>query len=423
MGQILANPEKFGKSVRYPGERKNSNNSIELDSFSPIAHPQDAELAAVRAQHDERPRNLSRLPADTSIPRKTKYRRRRPFSSGDEIRMRRLVRTTKVADVEPTQVGLPGLPTDVILNIAHSLPPSGVLSLSYTCRSLRSEIGVSIEEFLGEKDNKSQLSKSTFGTKFPYWTGTTERDFKWSLPTMTSNVHHSERLELLCMLDRDGKLPPSKAVCSSCADTHVRSLFCNEALAQPSNERRCVNSAGRIWICPHWFLDHNPMTTSNKESQASHSSGKKCIPVLAIRYELAVHYERVEPTVIFYSPRCKRFWVGCSNDPDCRSPPPEVREPPPPNGGPAHTHMNVIQGGKCKSCGTGIRFSINPDADGRDTLSLVIRRNVKGSPGCMNPEWIGQMNDPVEFEELERQWRNIPDGEAAMVRERSLSMA
>lgn len=48
---------------------------------------------------------------------------------------------------------------------------------------------------------------------------------------MVGVEHHSERLKVLCMLDRDRKIQPSKAVCSGCLDMHNRFLFSGELLA------------------------------------------------------------------------------------------------------------------------------------------------------------------------------------------------
>ena len=77
---------------------------------------------------------------------------------------------------------------------------------------------------------------------------------------MEQYEHHSERFKLLYMLDRGQKVPPSKAVCSCCADTHDRSLFPSESLAQSSQDRRCLGSAGPIWVCSHWTFDHSLVT-------------------------------------------------------------------------------------------------------------------------------------------------------------------
>lgn len=472
MGQKLSVPGNFGGSVGHPRERKSSNKSIELDTLSPVAHPQDAELATERApesseqgvkrsrklhtgnkclHHNKRPHNLPPPPADTRVSRTRSCPRRRPFSSGEEMPMIRLKRMTKVADVKRKQVGLPDLPTEIILIIAHYLPPSSLLSLSYTCQVIRNKMGVSIEHSLGKKDNKMQLSRSAFGTNLPYLIGVTGRDLRWSLPTMVPNVHRSERLELLRMLDRDGKLPPSKAVCSGCADTHDRSLFSSESLAQPSNERRCLGSAGRLWICPHWILDHNLVTTS-AEPRGSHMCGKRWVSVLAVPGEFA------EPAVIWpiavlrrnndappskklvddllartdlsvckhlrfadsfvsrlYSPDCKRLWAGRS-DPRCGCST-CVRQSPPPD---LAAHPDVIQNGKCESCGTRIHFFISPDIYRRETLHLAVKRNVTGFRGCTDPAWIERVNGPGEFEELERRWWKATDEEVGTVQEVSL---
>lgn len=460
MGQMLAVPENFGDSVRYPRKRKNSNKFIELDALSPISHPQDGVLATRRAlevsdttpkctkeqhtaniclQENERPQSPPPPPTvDTSPSRKT-FKKREPSRTSEETPNLALVRMTKVSDLEPTQAGLPDLPTEIILNIGRYLPSSSLLSLSYTCRVIRYKMGVSIEHSLGKRDIKAQLPRSTFCTNLPSSVGITGRDLKPSLPTVVPNVHHSERLKLLCMLDRDGKLPPSKAVCSGCADTHDQSLFSRESLAQPSHERQCLGSAGRVWICPHWILDHNLVSTSERPS-GSHMCGKRWVCVIAVRDKFP------DPTVIWpitvlgckndapskklvndilartdmsvckhlrfadafisrlYSPDCTKLWAA-HFDPFCRCSM-CVRHTRSPN--PAG-HLHGIRGGKCRSCGTKVHFSIHPDINGRETLHLVVRRNVSGFRGCTDPAWIARVNDPVECKELERQWQKATD--------------
>ena len=84
------------------------------------------------------------------------------------------------------------------------------------------------------------------------------------------------------MLEGDQNIPQSKAVCSGCADTHDRSLFSSESLAQPSCGRRGLGSAGRLWICPHWIFDNNQVTTS-AEPQGHHMcGGDRNVMVLAV---------------------------------------------------------------------------------------------------------------------------------------------
>lgn len=468
MGQMLAVPQNFGDSVVYPRKPKIPDKSIELDALSPIAHPQDAKLATERAPESSkktielsrnphsrniRLRQIERLrdpvpsPADTSLSRKTPYQKREPFSSGEEMPKSPLVRMTKVADVKPIQVGLPDMPTEIILIIAHDLPPSNLLSLSYTCRAIRHKMGMSIEHSLGKKDIKAQLPGPTFGTNLPRVFGIKRRDPKWSLPSTVLNVDHSERLELLCMLDRDRKFPPTKAVCSACADTHDRSLFSSESLAQPSHERQCLGSAGRVWICPHWILDHKLVTTS-KELRGDHMCGERWVRVLA------VHDEFAEPNVIWPiivlrrngDPPSKKLvddilartdvsvckhlrfadaFISRLYSPDFK----KLRE--------AHRgtfcgcltsergtgvvrlagHLHVTQGGKCESCGTRIHFSIHSGVDGTETLYLHIRRNLMGFRGCTDPAWIERVNHPEEFEELERQWQKATDEQIGTVPE------
>lgn len=144
------------------------------------------------------------------------------------------------------RIGLPDCPIEIILIIAQYLPPSSLLSLSYTCARFRSKMGVSIEHSLGKKEGFAQVPRNAVRDRLPKLKMLAGGASRWESPTMEQNIYHSERLKLLCMLDRDQKVPPHKAVCSGCADTHDRSLFSSESLAQSSRDRRCLGSAGRI---------------------------------------------------------------------------------------------------------------------------------------------------------------------------------
>ena len=345
---------------------------------------------------------------------------------------------TKVVAVGPLQIGLPDLCTDIVLMIAAYLPPSSFMSLNYSCSSIRDKLGVSIENLLGKRDQPAQLPRDALSSKLPKLT---VRDgyAKWSLPTMAQNVHHTERLELLSMLDRDGKVPPSKAVCSACADTHDRSLFSNESLAQSSFERRCLGSAGRVWICPHWIFDHKLVTTSAKP-QGNHMCGNKWVTVVAIEHDFT------EPTIMWpvavfrsdddapskklvenflartdmsvckhlhfsdnfvsslYSPDCKKIWAN-DHDPFCACSTCARQT----QSTTAVECLDSVRGGKCESCGTNVYFNISEDRDGKRKLKLVVRRKIAELRGCTDRAWIEQVNDPKEFEELERKWRKATD--------------
>lgn len=303
------------------------------------------------------------------------------------------------------------------------------MSLNYSCRTIRKKMGVVIEQSLGEKNQVAQLSNLTLYNNLPRLKLVDARlpgsGIRYSMTTMTQTLHHSERLELLYMLERDNKIPKSKAVCSGCADTHNQSLFSLESLAQSSRERHCLGSAGRLWICPHWVFDHNLMTTS-AQPHWSHTCGGKGWQVLApildykkstvvVQWPIAVirgkddapskklvedvlsqmnvcickHLRINDPFVSrLYTLECLRLrrmenkilwpeYCWCSS---------------------------CLLDCCCKDCGTNVYFCIRPEKNGEEKLLLVVRRKIPRFRGCTDPAWIKQVTDPAEFEGLERDW-------------------
>ena len=377
-------------------------------------------------------------PQDTSIVRKTAQEKCEPISSGEDISNEPRTRMTRVATAESVKTILPDLPTEIILIIAQYLPPSSLMSLSYSCRTIHNKTGVSIEQLLGTKNQIAQLSGSSLEDNLPKRVGTT-----WSLPIMTRNVYHSERLKLLYMLYRDKKVPPSKAVCTNCADTHDRSLSSSTTLAQPSCERSCLGSVGRVWICPHWMFDHNLVTTS-AEPQGVHACGNKRVFVYPtysdvydltpnVRWPIVIlhgnndapskkvvddilglmdtsvckHLRYTDPFVSrLYSPDCKKLRKR-GPFPHCQCSSCVWQLSQPHLGGYVFgkvKYRNLYNGSKCESCGTDVYFRIEADMDGQETLELVVQRNIRMFRGCTDRTWIEQVNDPSEFDKPEREW-------------------
>ena len=67
-------------------------------------------------------------------------------------------------------------------------------------------------------------------------------------------------------------------------------------------------------------------------------------------------------------------------------------------------YTEFYSGGNCESCGTNVRFQIQADKSGQETLELVVQRRIGRFRGCTDRAWIEQTNDPSEFDELERKW-------------------
>ena len=353
---------------------------------------------------------------------------------------------TELPAVGPLQIGLPDICVDILLMVVAYLPPSSYMSLSYSCSSLRDKLSFSTECLLGERDRLAQLPRSALRSRLPGLIlrpgGRAGGYYQWCLPTIAQNVHHAERLNLLCMLDRDGKVPPSKAVCSGCADTHDRSLFSSESLAQSSSERRCLGSAGRIWVCPHWILDHNLVTTSSK-LEGSHICGERWVTMVTLQHHFTTD---TEPTILWpiaafrgsdKAPSKKLIedilartdmrvfkhlhfsdkFVSDLYNPDCKKL--ECHEMAPycpcsmcwqqPQSATVAENLDLVNGGKCESCGTILYFNVRKNRVGIKKLKLVIRRKITRFRGCTDPAWIEQVDDPREFEGLERKWKKATD--------------
>lgn len=344
------------------------------------------------------------------------------------------------AIMEPCRTGLPGLPTEILLMNTEILPPSSLMSMSYSCRTIRNKMGLSIEHLLGKKMETAQLSPLTLYNNLPKEGYRTREGFRWSLPIVEPNVRHSERLELLCMLDRDQMIPPSKAICSGCAGTHDRSLFSSRSLAQSSSERLCLGRDGRVWICPHWIFDHNLLTTS-AEPQPSHLCGgidvfalaHESEPKTTLRFPLLTFrcrpskqvvkhvLARLDPNVCkhlrfsdafvsrLYSPDCKKLrdtsllvqFCRCSMCVWQLSEPHLARRIVPPLPSPC---SNFLPGGECESCGAEVYFETEWDGKDGEVLFLVLNRRIRSFRGCTDPARIEQVTDVAEFEGLERRW-------------------
>lgn len=160
------------------------------------------------------------------------------------------------------------LPTEILPMISDFLPLSGIMALSYTCRTLRNKMGVSIQTVLGEPNSAPQIPN--YAVK-----PSQERrpQPRASPPERGLSLKRVERLKLLCMLDLDGQLPQNKTICSSCATTHHRAYFSEKSLKVENIHRQCLGSAGRIWICPHWIIDYSYIQTRTQDIHRCGNNG------------------------------------------------------------------------------------------------------------------------------------------------------
>ena len=271
MGQILSALKSFGAAVKSLRGSKTPNACLRPDAQPHVPPLQDAiittetaletsensvqisrepNVASVCPQHDNQPH----IPPaqDNCIMGKTSDEKRESISSTEENISVLRIRVPKVAGLVPFQNSLTDLPTELLLLVARHLAPSSLMSFTYSCRSIGNKMGISAEQSPERKKEIAWVSEFALNANLPKSTHLTRGAAGWLMsPPVARKLYRAERLKLLYMLDRDQNIPPSKAVCSGCADTHDRSLFSSESLAQTSCERRCLGSAGRLWIYLH----------------------------------------------------------------------------------------------------------------------------------------------------------------------------
>ena len=170
--------------------------------------------------------------------------------------------------------------TEILLHITGYLLASSLMSVNYSCHKIPQQLGISIEEIIGEKGRPLRLLGWRLTSHYMHRSvqrlePILRREFidtTWRSPTLrmlspVSNYHHHARLDLLCII------PAEKSVCSGYADTHRHSLFSKQSLKRSSDVRLCFGSIGRVWLCPHWTIDFS-RTVVTAELRKSHFCGR-----------------------------------------------------------------------------------------------------------------------------------------------------
>ncbi len=159
------------------------------------------------------------------------------------------------------------------------------MSVCYSSRHIRNLLGILTEDVLGNRSHGPDPSALEPGSCHLRQ----ERDMRHQLfqPLKISrsslnppcSEHFSERLELLCMLERDGLIHRSKSICSVCSVVRDRSLFFKSSLTELSKERRYIGATGKLWVCPHWIIGHEEILAPENRRK-DHECGSKRVPVL-----------------------------------------------------------------------------------------------------------------------------------------------
>lgn len=322
--------------------------------------------------------------------------------------------SNRVPGTDPARTTLLRLPTEIILDLASYLPPSSYMSLSYSCRTIRTKMGASITHLLGDTAPMCQSSASALSAEM-------------------RNIRFLERWELLCMLDRDGKPPLSMTFCGGCEQAHNCSEFSQKWLAQLVNERRCLGTARLVWICPRQILEYGQATISMAgdrhecDSIASYIGGTTCGRLAGygayITYFTRWPIMRVVPNCVPSSEEVKET-LGPLNAPVC----PHLRL------NDARVASAYSQDGQlrrwrkygrdtakdcqrdnclsepplaviCNFCSTQIQFQIREVSYGPETLYITIVRNFTKIRSCTDRAWICHVADPADFEEYVRAWQ------------------
>ena len=309
--------------------------------------------------------------------------------------------TNRGPEAETVPMTLLTLSTELLLDVAHYLPPSSYMSLSYTCRTIRNKMGVSIAHVLGDKLPISQSSGST--------------------PTVEiRNIRFLERMELRCMLGRDRKTFSSTAFCSGCQETHDCSLFSTHSLG---TTRRCLGSDGLLWVCPHRAFDYNETTRS--VARDVHQCGSNHMfmhdrfgstfysrwSIMRVSANTAPSGEEVKEALrALDAPMCPHMRLNDAKVAAIYHPDYQKLRSNWPRSDPAADHrcfkcssgpdFTVI----CNFCGIRVLFCIVPHRYGPEALSLLTRRSVECMWGCADRAWIAQVTQPADLEEYERAW-------------------
>ena len=342
--------------------------------------------------------------------------------------------------------GLQHLPTELLLEIANHLPPSSIIFLTRTCRRIHHNMDVSFEQLLGGvparrpsarghllNTPREQLlapelhSLSFLDEYYRSWV----QDYilgRFERPAVEKpRLLHSELLIFLCMLERNGQIDQSRAVCSSCVGTHDISVFAPDSLNHQSDRGECLGRAGSMWICPHWQCSYDEVHSYSTDRRPLHACGaassrgltpfvasicgKPMVrwPLIELRRGQALPSNDQEANLLrpLTASACPHFKMNDHFDlrrysPDCGklsfSLPRSLLVP-------CICQACLKREPDCPECGAEVFFDVMEDyAIGNHTLEVFVQRNGGEFNGVTDPGWIKQLAFPADFEWLEQAW-------------------
>ena len=298
---------------------------------------------------------------------------------------------------------LDALPIELLLQVSLYLPPSSRVSLHYVSRYLYDRLGYRMADFAtGHAMSPRMLSN-----------GTRRSDNEAACAERT---RRAQKLQLLCMLERDLLIRKPRVVCSGCFSTHDISLFTPGELAKSGFGRVCVGRVGRMWICPKTAIRFDQLEVHDfwreryrvhKCSTCVHqhifsASGFKIIwpliqassgaevPILQLKQtlrrldiQICPHFRSGNP-VIFDSlaPKCrKNRWKSPFERCSCGN----------------------CFGAKpyCSICGMRVNFNVSlPHGYQRRMLVMEIERGRAFYKSATDPNWIAQTVSPEALPSL-----------------------
>ena len=295
------------------------------------------------------------------------------------------------------------LPTELILNIADHLTPSGYMSLSYSCRTIRNKMAVSITQVLGHEILEGQVPES----------GSTVE---------LRNIRSLERLEMRCMLERDMRTRLRTHEYSMSSEPRLPVLRIqghSSDKTRPLDSAICLLGIRLVWICPHRVLDYFEAT---KNIDGVHLCGITSVANYGKTYFTRWPIMRVLPNSVPSSKEVKdamhafsaflcphlRLNAACvaSHYSPCR----RLR----------YSMLQRFDSASdccckicsreqaltaiCDFCDTQIYFDISSRIHDGETLYIVVIRDLQSILSHSERAWVSQVTHPADFAECDKAW-------------------